>query len=321
MRKRKIETGKEVFEKKFLDLAKNKIEKSGYDYLEGFYYYLLTNMQYTSAWDYTYKVIKFLEEERIGDPDEIKLNNYVKHLATLKNTSSSNKITSYAALKKFSKYLYANKMSEDDYMSYVERPKPVETPEQVAKREAGIISQAEFNEAIRKAKEDYRPEWERLRNVAILKTFMGTGIRRAALYKMDIEDFDFESGTVMVSEKGEKYRKVYCPPQTMDSIKEWIVYRSKMETKDPNERAVFISSQRNRLGDVQIANIIKKYVGKSPHKLRASYMTELYDKTNDIYLVQQAVGHSSPSTTQLYVRGKKEESAQKAANIMKSIMK
>ena len=42
MRKRKIETGKEVFEKKFLDLAKNKIEKSGYDYLEGFYYYLLT---------------------------------------------------------------------------------------------------------------------------------------------------------------------------------------------------------------------------------------------------------------------------------------
>ena len=57
----------------------------------------------------------------------------------------------------------------------------------------------------------------------------------------------------------------------------------------------------------------------SPHKLRATYGTQLYDKTRDIYLVQQCMGHSSPKTSELYVRGQKNSSREKAADIMAQI--
>ena len=318
---KKIKSGKDISDKKYFDLAKNAIKKSGYDYLEGFFYYLLSDMQYSSAWDYVCKAISFLDEETISSVSAIKLDNYVKYLATIKCTSSSNQINSYSALKKLSKYLYANKMVEDDYMKYVGRPKKVETPEQIAKREESIITMEEFFEAIKKIREERCSDWIKSRNEAILKTFMGTGIRRAALYKMDINNIDLESGTIMVSEKGEKYRRVYCPQETLDSIKKWLEYRSEIIGSNSSEPAVFISTRKNRLCDIQIGNIIRKYTGKSPHKIRATYGTTLYDKSGDIYFVQKSLGHSSSATTQIYIRNKEEENSKKAAEIMCSVMK
>ena len=318
MRESKARNGKEAFDEMFQITAENKIKESGYDYLNGYYYFLLTDMAYTSAWNYVYKVVKFLNEEEINDPSKINLGSYVKHLASLKGTSSSNQITSYAALKRFSKYIYASKMCSDDYMQYVSRPKAIETPEQIEKREKGIITKEEYEKALERAYDDNIPDWEKMRNITILNVFVGTGIRRAALYKLDIDNLNLDSGIIIVSEKGDKYRKVYCPHRVVDCIEEWLEHRKYLVDND--EKALFISKFHKRLCDKQIAKIIKKYVGKSPHKLRATYMTELYDKTNDIYLVQQAVGHSSPSTTQLYIRGKKEESGKIASEIMEKMM-
>ena len=58
----------------------------------------------------------------------------------------------------------------------------------------------------------------------------------------------------------------------------------------------------------------------SPHKLRATYGTNLYDKTKDINLVQTQMGHSSPQVTALYIRTDKNEKSKQAADIMASFI-
>ena len=75
------------------------------------------------------------------------------------------------------------------------------------------------------------------------------------------------------------------------------------------------------MDEVTVYNVIKKYAdcipekNISPHKLRATYGTQLYNKTGDIYFVQECMGHSNPKTTELYVREKK-QNTKKASEIM-----
>ena len=75
-----------------------------------------------------------------------------------------------------------------------------------------------------------------------------------------------------------------------------------------------------------ISDVTKKYdvniKGKciSPHKLRATYGTMLYNKTKDLYFVQKSMGHSSPATTQLYVRDENDRTTEIAANIIEDIL-
>lgn len=310
----KNKNGESEYNDKFKQLAERKIEKSGYTFLKGFYYYLLTNMRYTTAWDYTYKVIRFLDSERINEVSEITLDDYVKHLADLKDTSSSNRITSYAAIKKFSKYLFANRICPEDYMRFVDRPKPVETPEQIEARQKNILSKEDYRKAINKIESGYDVNWRKARDKAILSVFMGTGIRLAALYKLDISNFDFKEGTMSVAEKGGVYRKVYCPKHVLTLVKEWFAYRDELAAK--GETAAFVSERKTRITMAAIANVVKKYTGKSPHKSRAGFITETYAKSGDIYLAQKAANHASPKTTELYIRGKDQANAKKVAKIM-----
>lgn len=307
------EMGKKQYDKNYEQLALRKIEKSGHKFLTGFYYYLLTNMTYTSAWNYVYKAIRFLDEEEITDPSEIKLENYVRHLASLKDYSSSNRITSYAAMKKLSKYLYANELNSKDYMQFVERPKPIETQEQIDKRENGFLTKRQCANAFRMVNESNDPDWQKARDKAILAVFLGTGIRRAALYKLDVKDFNFDDNSITVAEKGDKNRKIYCPESTIVSVKEWFQYRDTMVTNEP---AAFISKRHNRLSTTSIVHMVEKYTGKTPHKLRGTFGTELYAKTKDLYLTQECMGHASPKTTEIYIRGQKNTASQKAAILM-----
>ena len=91
-------------------------------------------------------------------------------------------------------------------------------------------------------------------------------------------------------------------------------------------KALFITKNGERIktGDVYyiIKNIAKNVTDKniSPHKLRASYGTQLYNITGDIYFVQDCMGHNSPQTTERYIRGKK-ENTKRASDIMAKMMR
>lgn len=311
--------GKKAFDNNFIDKAEKAIKESGYSFLAGFHYYLLTNREATTAWNYLYKVIRFLEEEDIDDPEELNMENYVRHMATLKDTSSSNRITSYAALKKLSTYLYANDICQKNYMDYVERPKATETQEQINKRENGFLTKTQVKRAFEKDGGQKDAEWMVTRDKAILSVFLGSGIRRAALLKLDINDLNLEEKYINVAEKGSKFRRIYLPDEAIRYLIQWMDFREKLV--DNNEKALFISKNRNRMSAQTIVNVVQKYTGKTPHKLRGTYGTNLYNSTHDLYLTQEMMGHSSPKTTELYIRGRKEEDAKKAAAIMNKLFK
>ena len=78
------------------------------------------------------------------------------------------------------------------------------------------------------------------------------------------------------------------------------------------------------MDQASIYRVVNKYAsnikGKhiTPHKLRATYGTQLYEATKDIYFVQECMKHSNPKTTELYIRGNKNQT-KKASDIMRSI--
>ena len=93
------------------------------------------------------------------------------------------------------------------------------------------------------------------------------------------------------------------------------------------EDALFISNQRVRMDQSSISRVVNKYAsgikGKriTPHKLRATYASTIYNESKDLYLTQKCMGHSSPKMTETYIRGQKDVNREKGMMIMSKAMK
>ena len=104
-------------------------------------------------------------------------------------------------------------------------------------------------------------------------------------------------------------------------IKKWLRKRNEM-IPGSEVKALFISNRKTRMSRSSVQRLVEKYganiQGKhmSPHKLRATYGTQLYNATGDIYFVQHCLKHNSPKTSELYVRGNKNTQTKKASEIM-----
>ena len=110
-------------------------------------------------------------------------------------------------------------------------------------------------------------------------------------------------------------RQYEMSDKLVHALNHWIEIRnSKVVVSDDDKKckALFVSSRRQRINISTLKNIVKKYAvditdkNITPHKLRATYGIQLYNKTGDIYFVQECMGHSNPKTTELYVREKKQ---------------
>ena len=214
-------------------------------------------------------------------------------------------------------------------MLQVNRPKAIENQSTVVKREKGFLTQEEISEYIQTIEDNdihqYRQvgeDWNK-RDLVMVKIFLNTGIRCSALSKLDVSSIDFENKTLIVTDKGNKVKLFDLPDDLLCEIKQWLrIRKTKVKGK---ETALFISNRRRRIDPVSISNIVNKYSinieGKhiTPHKLRATYGTQLYNETGDIYFVQDCMGHSNPKTTELYIRGEK-RNTKKASDIMSRIV-
>ena len=263
---------------------------------------------------------------------DLELDDYTDYLSSLENKSVSCKILAYSSLKLFSLYLKASERNKRNSMQYVDRPKFYETEETKNKREIGYLNQKEIHKYLRniergvgsKKAKSRQKEWIN-RDKLIIIILLSTGMRCSALYKLDVDNIDIVNKTVSVLDKGNKYKKYELSTDIITVVLDWLNDREKI-LGHKKEKALFISNERTRISQASIARIVKKYAynieGKNitPHKLRATYGTQLYNKTGDLYMVQECMGHSSPKTTELYIRGKKNESAKIAADIMNKII-
>jgi site-specific recombinase XerD len=147
------------------------------------------------------------------------------------------------------------------------------------------------------------------------------GLRISAILNIDIDDIDFTNKTITVIEKGNITKNVVFGEDTAEIIKMWLKARSNIINDD--NKALFISAKRNRMSVRAAERVIEdcgNYIGKhiSPHKLRSTCAMNLYNKTGDIYLVQQQLGHKNIQNTMIYAKAS-DERKREAANILDNL--
>lgn len=324
--------GVQEYNKRYLDKI-NHVLKSQPDYMKGFVNYM-HKATVTTKTAYMYDVINFMKY--INKPlDEIVFDDFSAYISFIEYkengepTTPSYQIAVYSALKKFSKYLYTTKRISEDYMINIERPKFYEHQRTIERRRDGYLNKRELMQYMKTVKcntvNEHRQvsyHWN-LRDQAIIQIFLLTGIRCSALRKLDISSIDFKNKTLTVTDKGNKVKTYTLSEELIHIISEWIRIRER-DIRD-QDAALFISNRKKRMHQDSIANVVKKYSktikGKriTPHKLRATYGTQLYNATGDIYFVQDCMGHSSPKTTEIYIREKK-ENLKKATDIMAKLV-
>jgi len=150
-----------------------------------------------------------------------------------------------------------------------------------------------------------------LRDMAIMETLYSTGIRVSELVGLDEGHIDFTSGMIKVQGKGKKERLVPIGSHAINAINEYI--NSKPRSKKKEEKSMsrseplFLNKYGDRLTARSVARSLDKYLKASginlltsPHTFRHSFATHLLDKGADLRSVQEMLGHSSLSTTQVY---------------------
>lgn len=148
-----------------------------------------------------------------------------------------------------------------------------------------------------------------LRDRAILETLYATGMRVSELINLELQDLHEDLGLVRVLGKGSKERLIPISSVALHWIKQY-----QKEVRDPlilkagqNDEHIFLNSRAKQLTRQAIWQMIKKYCQSAgitkdvtPHTLRHTFATHLLENGADLRVVQEILGHSDISTTQIY---------------------
>jgi len=149
------------------------------------------------------------------------------------------------------------------------------------------------------------------RDIAILSMFVYHGLRIHELHHLNLSSLYFDKEYFEIYRKRNKKRNMYFSRYTKMALKNYIeLERPKENISIEDTDALFISTRElKRLSIRQIRRVVKKYAVKvsgnpklSPHKLRATFATKAIEITGNIYKVQKNLDHSSPNTTQRYLK-------------------
>lgn len=323
--------GVQAYENQYINRINNLLSyNKERDYLSGYYYFVSSHLSYSSAYRYLKHVINFMDRCN-KNPEDLMLDDYSEYMTAIRSKTSSYQIAVYSALKSFSEYLLASDRNKLDPMRHAKRPKAIESQKTIQKRDNGYLSKEELPIYLQAVKSEsglrtpgsVRKQWH-IRDELIIQIFLVTGIRCSALYKLDVSSIDFQKGTISVTEKRDYPRILVLPEEILQLTKEWLGNRQGL-LNNKEENALFVSNRGTRMDQTSISRVVSKYAknihGKNitPHKLRATYGTILYGDTKDVYFVQQMMGHTSPKTTEMYIRGQQDTNGQKAADIMSKI--
>lgn len=300
--------------------------------LIGFANYIDGINSITTKYNYLNYVINFLKMTNKQTKD-LNFDDYTSFLVTLNNTTPSYQRAVYFGLKRFSEYLAFSSKNSLNPMQNIKPPKNIESIETKEKRAKGFLTKKEVANTIKAVKKGagnkraiaVQRKWKE-RDLAIIYIFLSTGMRCSALYKLDLNNINWDESSIVVIDKGSKIHKYILSDETMKIIKDWIDKRIVILNNDNSQEALFISSQKNRLGISSISDIVQKYTAEikgkhiTPHKLRATFGTHLYNETRDIKFVQDQMGHSNPQITEIYIRGNQDADRKKAADIMSKFL-
>ena len=210
------------------------------------------------------------------------------------------------SLRSFFEYLFKNGHIEANIATLVSLPKLHDKP--ILRLEPDemqkMLDTVSTGEGLTKAQQRYL-NFTRARDTAMLLLFLGTGIRVSECVGLNVDDLDFDLNAFLVTRKGGDQSILYFPDQVAEALQAYLSEREKIEPLEGHEDALFLSLQRRRMTQRAVENMVKKYAliaaplkkRISPHKLRSTFGTNLYQETGDIYLVADVLGHADVNTT------------------------
>jgi integrase/recombinase XerC len=135
-----------------------------------------------------------------------------------------------------------------------------------------------------------------------MEVLYGSGLRASELVGLNIDDLDFHNEVILVKGKGGKERIVPMGSYAQKAVKEYLAMQQHKDNP-----AIFLNLQGKRLTTRSVQTIVKRLVSRiadashtNPHTLRHSFATHLLERGADLRAIQELLGHSSLSATQIY---------------------
>ena len=230
-----------------------------------------------------------------------------------------------AALRSFYNYFYQNEMISKNPAALVPLPKQHEKeiirlePNEVAI----LLDQVEDGAKLTKKELEYHKK-TKIRDVALLTLLLGTGIRVSECVGLDVSDVNFDIGGIKVRRKGGYEAIIYFGEEVETALLDYLEQRELTIPAEGHEDALFLSLQNRRMAVRSVENLVKKYTSRvtplkkiTPHKLRSTYGTTLYQETGDIYLVADVLGHKDVNTTRKHYAAQADERRRRAAKYVR----
>lgn len=242
-----------------------------------------------------------------------------------RENSESAKSRKLSAIRSFLKYYYKQEMISANVAELVETPKIHEKAiiRLDANEVADLLDIAEDGSGLSTTQKRFHSA-TKIRDLAILTLFLGTGIRISELVGLDIDDVDYDSNMFVITRKGGNQERLSFGDEVKRALLEYMEQRKEIVPYEGSEQALFLSLQRKRITVRAVENLVVKYASVAsplkkitPHKLRSTYGTMLYQESNDIYLVADVLGHKDINTTRKHYAALSEEKRKTAAKMIK----
>lgn len=251
---------------------------------------------------------EFLQERRHGcanghypwaSVDLNLLNEYIVDLRGRKGYRDTTTARKVAAIRSFFGFLFENTTINEDPTESLGSPRVGRSlPKYLSKDEVTRLLNAACQETGNEAQRD----------AVILELLYATGLRVGELVSLNLNDIVLQDAYVRCWGKGSKERIVHLYPKALQELKEYLNRaRLGLVKKRKGENALFVNHRGERLTRQWVWNILKTYGAKAgihqaitPHTLRHTFATHLLENGASLRHVQELLGHSSISTTQVY---------------------
>ena len=199
-----------------------------------------------------------------------------------------------SSAKGFFRFLKKNNLIESSPFELVSAPKsPSNLPE--------VLSPEDVEQLL-----NFKPSnLIEIRDMAIVELMYSSGLRVSETVNINVGDFEEDMTFLRILGKGAKTRIVPLGKFAVNAINNWIIERDKILTKSD---ALFLNSKGARLSIRSVQLRLKKMATKQglppihPHMLRHSFATHMLESSGDLRTIQELLGHSSLSTTQIYTK-------------------
>ena len=223
--------------------------------------------------------------------DRTQINTYIMFLHDKKYNSRS-VVRKIASLRGFFKWLNANEYIKQNPAQMIEQPKlPKRLPKVISLEDIKKIFHSDLNPM----------------EMLIVKLLYDCGLRVSELVNLKLNNIDIKAKYIQCYGKGSKERVVPFGKNAQQALNRYIKYREQIIIKNniSNNKNLFLKESGKNITRQDVYNFIRKQGEKihkhiSPHTLRHTFATHLLDNGADLRVVQELLGHSDVSTTQLY---------------------